>query len=291
MRPQLTLVVIASIVAGASGFAMGNASLPSLPVGLNKENIDKILSGMDHAPKWFQQSLRSMMHRAAPMSTATHSRALAMDDGTCAMAQVVVPMAIVFGALPVMMMGAMDLDYVCAAVVKEKQYGGSGDPCPSKSKEQCYNACEWQGDACAQYGLIAMEMMLNPDAGSPARMMFDIAKSCNAMAPNKESCTGDCEFKEFEHKCDIGEVGNKKYSCEHEGSEEMMTTGAMCGTKGESECNGDCAWKPEEYKCDVAPAKFFELMFGKTSRQRGFIPSKSAELFSTCPKSIGSLGK
>lgn len=253
------------LVAGISALAEKNASLASLSVNFNEERFQKEVG---RAPKWLQQSLYSTVRSAASMSKGPHSRALAMDEGLCGMAMFVVPMAILFGALPAVGGMLADKDVFCDLM---KQYGNFNmdgtekNACSGKSKADCYNGCEWQemGDQaeCTLYGMPLFLGVVNPDADTPARMMMEGAIACNKLS--KVDCTGDCIYKEMEGKCDTSEAFTKKYACENANSVALMTTG--CDTKSKDSCSGDCAWKPEEDKCDVAPAKFNELMFGKSS--------------------------
>lgn len=293
MHQQLALFVF--LAGSASAMALGNASLPRLPAHLDKEQLDKILMKVDGAPEWIQQSLRSTLRSAASMSTGRQSaasmsigsqpRALSvMAEALCQMAMWIVPVSILMGALPALGDIYSDKNKFCSiakTLAPRNPDGSEKIVCPPKSKSECYNGCEWDEDKnqCGSYAGDLFLILTNPDAGSPAKMSMDQAIACNKLA--KASCTGDCQYNDDSFKCEPSEAFVKKYACEAQGSQELMTIGSGCEKFEKGACTGQCAWNADESKCDVSTAKFYQLMFGKAG---GTAMANNLKMAETCAK-------
>merc|ERR1712224_886941 len=83
-----------------------------------------------------------------------------------------------------------------------------GMECSSKSSAACSGDCEWKQDEnkCDLNGLVAMQAMMGPlmggtDSSNPIAPLLQKAMECSSKS--SAACTGDCEWKQGEDKCDL----------------------------------------------------------------------------------------
>merc|ERR1719191_2533187 len=97
-------------------------------------------------------------------------------------------------------------------------------------------------------------MMGAKDANNPMAALAQKAMECSSKA--SDACSGDCEWKQDENKCDLnGAVAMQAMMGTAVGANNPMAALAQkameCSSKASDTCSGDCEWKQDENKCDL----------------------------------------
>merc|ERR1712039_543849 len=103
--------------------------------------------------------------------------------------------------------------------------------------------------------------------GSNNPMVDLMQKAAECSSKSSGACTGDCEWKQDENKCDVngaiamqammggGTGGNNPMA-------DLMQKSITCSSKSSGACTGDCEWKQDENKCDVNGIIAMQAMMG-----------------------------
>merc|ERR1711981_621576 len=103
------------------------------------------------------------------------------------------------------------------------------------------------------------------DANNPMAGLMQKAMQCSSKS--LAACSGDCEWKQDENKCDLnGVVAMQAIMSAAGGANNPMAALAQkaveCSSKASGACIGDCEWKQDENKCDVNGAVAMQAMMG-----------------------------
>merc|ERR1712196_392584 len=99
--------------------------------------------------------------------------------------------------------------------------------CSSKSSATCSGDCEWKQDEnkCDLNGAVAMQAMTGgTDSNNPMASLMQKAMQCSSKS--SAACTGDCEWKQGENKCDLNAAV----------ALQSMTAGDTCAGRTKSAC-------------------------------------------------------
>merc|ERR1712196_619082 len=107
-------------------------------------------------------------------------------------------------------------------------------------------------------------MMGGTDSNSPKTSLMQKAMECSSKS--SAACSGDCEWKQDENKCDLnGAVAMQAMTGGTDSNNPMaslMQKAMQCSSKSSAACSGDCEWKQDENKCDLNGAVAMQAMMG-----------------------------
>merc|ERR1719160_1295816 len=141
--------------------------------------------------------------------------------------------------------------------------------CSSKSSAACTGDCEWKQDEnkCDLNGIVAMQAMMGAQGGANNPMAALAQKAMECSSKSSGACSGDCEWKQDENKCDLsGAVAMQAMMGAAGGADNpmgaLMQKAMVCSSKSTDTCSGECEWKQAENKCDLSGVVAMQAMMG-----------------------------
>merc|ERR1711904_655270 len=108
-------------------------------------------------------------------------------------------------------------------------------------------------------------MMGGTDSNNPIAALMQKAMECSSKS--SADCSGNCEWKQDENKCDLNGVFAMQAMMGAQGGAnnpmaELAQKAMECSSKSSGACSGDCEWKQDENKCDLNAAVAMQAMMG-----------------------------